>query len=196
MITDDIKSAYHRSKWALVLRGLYGLAIGVFILSRPVESVAAFALVIALWALLDGIADIVRAFTLRGLAPHWWVLLLTGTVSVLFGGAALYYYPALSLSFAVVWTALWLVTAGAMGVYAALMERRMGVPWGWTMALGVLTVFAGVLAYTYPGITLAGLLGVIAAFGIIGGVVRLMAAGRLYTVEREIRRTVGTPARA
>jgi uncharacterized membrane protein HdeD (DUF308 family) len=196
MITDDIKSAYNRSKWALVLRGLYGLVIGVFILARPMESVAVFALVIALWALLDGIADIVRAFTLRGLAPHWWVLLLTGAVSVLFGGAALYYYPGLSLSFAVVWTSLWLVTAGAMSIYVALMERRVGVPWGWTMTLGVLTILAGALAYTYPGITLAGLLGVIAAFGIIGGVVRLMAAGRLRTVEREIRRTVGAPARA
>jgi len=195
MIREDIKAAYHRSKWALVLRGLYGLAIGLFVLARPLESVGALALVIALWALLDGIANIVRAFTLRGIAPHWWVVLLTGVVSVLFGSAALYYYPALSLSFAVVWTALWLFTAGAMGVYVALMERRVGVPWAWTMSLGVLTILAGFLAYLYPGITLAGLLGVIAAFGIISGVVMLMAAGRLYRIERNLRPAVGAAGR-
>jgi len=195
MIREDIKAAYHRSKWALVLRGLYGLAIGLFVLARPLESVGALALVIALWALLDGIANIVRAFTLRGIAPHWWVVLLTGVVSVLFGRAALYYYPALSLSFAVVWTALWLFTAGAMGVYVALMERRVGVPWAWTMSLGVLTILAGFLAYLYPGITLAGLLGVIAAFGIISGVVMLMAAGRLYRIERNLRPAVGAAGR-
>jgi uncharacterized membrane protein HdeD (DUF308 family) len=123
-------------------------------------------------------------------------LLLTGVVSVLFGGAALYYYPALSLSFAVLWTALWLFTAGAMGVYVALMERRVGVPWAWTMTLGVLTILAGFLAYMYPGITLAGLLGVIAAFGIISGVVMLMAAGRLNAIEREVRPAMGAAGRS
>jgi uncharacterized membrane protein HdeD (DUF308 family) len=64
------------------------------------------------------------------------------------------------------------------------------------MSLGVFTIAAGFLAYAYPGITLAGLLGLIAAFGIISGVVMLMAVGRLNTVERQLRRTVGAQARA
>jgi uncharacterized membrane protein HdeD (DUF308 family) len=69
MITEDIKAAYSRTKWALILRGLIGIAIGVLILMRPLESVAALALVIALWALLDGFAN-TCADSLR-IVPHW-----------------------------------------------------------------------------------------------------------------------------
>src|SRR5476651_1225144 len=108
MINSDIKAAYSHTKWALGLRGLLSIAL---------------ALVIAIWALIDGLTNMVRAFVVRGLVSHWWVFLLTGAVSVGFGIAALYYYPALSLSFAVVWTSLWLLTGGAMAVYIALQER-------------------------------------------------------------------------
>ena len=111
MITEDIKAAYSRTKWALILRGLIGIAVGALILMRPLESVAALALVIALWALLDGFANIVRGFALRKVAPHWGALVFGGVIGVVFGGAAIYHYPGLSLAFAVTWTSLWLVLA-------------------------------------------------------------------------------------
>ena len=196
MISDDVRTAYKRSKWALVLRGLLGLAVGVLIFVRPLASVGALALVIALWALVDGFTNIVRAFELRDVAPHWWVLLLAGVVSVLFGGAALYYYPALSLTFAVLWTTLWLITAGAMAVYVAIQERKIGVSWGWTMFLGLLTIAGGILAYMYPQVTLASLMGVIAAVAIISGVAMLMAAAKLQSVERQVKETLRGAARA
>ena len=190
MLTDDLHTAYQRSKWALILRGLLGLTVGLLILARPLASVAALALVIALWALVDGFTNIVRAFTLRDIAPHWWVLLLAGAVSVLFGAAALYYYPSLSIAFAVLWTTFWLITAGAMAVYVATQERRLGISWGWTMILGVLTIVAGALAYMYPQITLASLIGVIGAFGIVSGGVMLVAAAKLQSVQRHVRGAV------
>src|SRR5262245_55988260 len=117
-ILDELKRAYNRSMWSLVLRGLLSLAVGVLILWRPMDSVSAFALVIALWALVIGFIDIVRAFELRQILQRWWILLLAGVVSVAFGVAALYYYPGLSLSFAVAVVAWWLLVAGGLGVYA------------------------------------------------------------------------------
>jgi uncharacterized membrane protein HdeD (DUF308 family) len=164
MVNDTLSGMYHQSKWSLVLRGLFGIAIGFFILFRPLDSVAAFALVIAFWAILDGISHIVLALELRTIVPHWAVMLLSGIVSTLFGMAALYYYPALSLSFAVVWTAVWLLLLGAIGVFVSIQERRMNVQWGWTLTLGIVTIAVGVLAFAYPGLTLAGLLSLIAAF--------------------------------
>jgi uncharacterized membrane protein HdeD (DUF308 family) len=186
MITDEIKAQYHRTKWALVLRGVFSLAVGILILTRPLASVAAFALVIALWAFSDGIVRIVYAFDLRAVAPHWWALLLTGVVSVLFGAAAIYYYPGLSLGFVVALTAFWLIAGGVLGGYIAIQERSAGISWGWTMALAVLAVVGGALAFMYPGITLAWLLGLIAAFALIGGVVTLMGAWRLQSFEHTL----------
>ena len=193
MIANDLKMDFNRSKWAIALRGLFGILLGVVILARPLDSVAALALVVALWALFEGAVAVVYAFEVRSMVSHWWVLLLGGVVSVLFGVAALYYYPGLSLAFIVLWVAWWLITAGVIGAYVAVMERRIGVSWGWTMAWGVLAIVAGILAAMYPGGTLAWLLVVLAAFGIIGGVLRLIIAFRMQSAQREVERRVGQP---
>ena len=58
---DDLKRGYRLGWWALFLRGLVGLAVGVFILARPLDSVAAFALVIAFWAIFNGLTTTVHA---------------------------------------------------------------------------------------------------------------------------------------
>jgi len=193
MLANDLRTAYNRSKWVVALRGLFGILLGVVILARPLDSVAALALVVALWALIEGTVAIVYAFEVRSVVAHWWVLLLGGVVSVLFGVAALYYYPGLSLAFIVLWVAWWLITAGVIAAYAAVMERRIGVSWGWTMAWGVLAIVGGALAIMYPGVTLAWLLGVLAAFGIVGGVVRLVVAFRMQSAQSELERSVGQP---
>ena len=64
MIASDLRQAYNQTKWALLLRGLLSLAVGIAILVRPMASVEALALVIALWSLFDGIVNIVRSFSL------------------------------------------------------------------------------------------------------------------------------------
>jgi uncharacterized membrane protein HdeD (DUF308 family) len=64
MTTGLIESAYRRTWWALVIRGLLAIAIGAVILWRPLESVTAFALFIAIWALFNGIVQIVHTFEL------------------------------------------------------------------------------------------------------------------------------------
>ncbi len=195
-MTDALVSAYRQGKWALLIRGLMGIAIGVFIFLRPLESVAAFALVIAIWALTDGIVSIVNAFALRTVVSHWGVMLLSGIVSVLFGVAALYYYPLLSLGFAVMWAAWWLIAGGALGIYVAMSERKADLPWGWTLTFGVIAIAFGIIAMVYPTVTLAALMGVIATFGILGGIAMLVAAGKMQSVEQDVKDALGTPSRA
>ena len=195
MIGDEIKGLYHATKWALILRGALSVIVGIVIIARPLESVAALALVIALWSLFDGTVNIVRSFQVRGVAPHWWVLLLAGIVGVLFGATALYYFPGLSLAFAVLWTAYWLMFSGVMAVYAAFMERRVGLSWGWTMAFGLVAIVGGLFALVEPVVTLATLIGLIAAFAIISGVVLLMGAGRMQSLQRDLRNAGSAAAR-
>jgi uncharacterized membrane protein HdeD (DUF308 family) len=193
MASDLIQSAYRRAWWALVLRGLLALSLGIFILVRPLESIASFALLIAVWALFTGIVQMVHAFHLRSLVQHWWVLLLSGLVSAIFGIAALYYYPILSLAFAVVWAAWWLFLTGGLAIYGALMERRMGVSWGWTLGFGILSVVAGGFALMSPPVTLAAIIGLISGFAIVSGVVLLVGASRLSSARGEVMDAVGSP---
>lgn len=182
-MTNEIKSLYTAAKWGILIRGLFGIALGIFIFMRPVESIAAFALVIAIWALSDGIVSIVHAFELRSVVENWWVMLLSGIIGVGFGIAALYYYPVLSLTFAVYWTSLWLITAGVVGIFVSMQERSLGVSSGWTLAFAIIALIGGVFAVVSPGITLASLMSLIATFGIVGGIALVVGAGKLQSFE-------------
>jgi uncharacterized membrane protein HdeD (DUF308 family) len=190
MAQTELGKAVQGAWWAVVIRGLLALSVGILILARPMDSVAALALVIALYALMQGIVTIVHAFELRQIAAHWWVLLLSGIISAGFGIAALYYYPALSLAYAVVWTSWWLILGGVAGISIAAMERRAGLPWVWTMVWGVVGVVAAGFAFASPPATLAALLGLISAFSIIVGVLLLAGAYRVRTVADTVTQTV------
>jgi uncharacterized membrane protein HdeD (DUF308 family) len=186
MASNSIESAYQRFWWALVLRGVLAVSVGVLILSRPSDSVAVLALIIALWALFSGLVQIVHAFDLRSLYEKWWVLLLSGLVSAGFGAAALYYYPNLSLAFAVVWFGWWLLLTGGLAVYAAFQERKLDLSWGWTMAFGIICIVVGVLAAMNPPTTISAIMGLIAGFAIVSGVALLVAAYKVSSAKQDI----------
>jgi uncharacterized membrane protein HdeD (DUF308 family) len=175
-LIENIKIGFHRTWWALLLRGLLGLAVGILILARPLDSVAAFALVIAWWALVVGLLEIVHAVELRALMKHWWVLLLSGLVGVGFGVAALKYYPGLSLSLAVVLVAWWLMLTGVLALSGAMMQKGVGVQWGWNALFGILSIVAGVFALLSPPVTLVAIMGLIAGFAIVSGLALLFGA--------------------
>ena len=181
-VLDDVKRLYHRTWWALVLRALLALAVGIFILVRPLDSVAAFALVIALWALFSGMVDVVHAVELAKVLKHWWVLLVSGLIGVGFGIFALIYYPVVSLGFAILWVALWLLIIGILAIYTAVQQKKLGVQWGWTAAAGVVGVVASAYALLVPPITLAAIMGLIAAFAIVSGVAMMVGAIRLRSL--------------
>lgn len=190
MASDLIQSAYRRTWWSLVLRGLFGIALGAIIIWRPMESIASFALVIATWALFNGIVQIVHAIDLRAVFPQWWVQLLGGIVGVAFGIAAFYYYPALSLAFAVAWTAWWLLLTGGFAIYVALQERQLNLPWGWTFIFGLSGIVTSVLAFMNPPVTLAAIMGLIAGFAIVSGVVLLVGAYKLASAKDVLAATL------
>ena len=186
MASDIIQTAYRRTWWSLVLRGIFGIALGAIILWRPIESIATFALVIAIWALFSGIVQIVHAFDVRAVFPQWWALLLGGIVGVAFGIAAFYYYPGLSLAFAVAWTAWWLLLTGGVAIYVAMQERQLELPWGWTLVYGLAAIGTSVFAFMNPPVTLVAIMGLIAGFAIVGGVVLLVGANRLASVKKAV----------
>ena len=183
-VLDDFRRAYRLTWWALLLRGVFGVAVGVFVFMRPLDSVAAFALVIAFWALFSGVVDIVHAVELSSVMKQWWVLLLSGFVGVGFGIAALMYYPALSLTFAVIWVAWWLTLVGIIGLYAAFQLKKFGASWGWPAAYGALSVAAGLFALVAPPVTIAAIMGLISGFAVVSGVALVIGAFTLRSIAR------------
>jgi uncharacterized membrane protein HdeD (DUF308 family) len=71
--------------WEVFLVGLASLAAGVLTLLWPGVTAIALLYLIAVWAIVRGIFEILAAFRLRRELSNEWLLALNGVLSVLFG---------------------------------------------------------------------------------------------------------------
>ena len=77
-------------RWMLIVGGLIGIAIGVLTINRPDVTVIALLYLIAVWAIVTGVAEAVAAYSFRAVLENEWLLVLSGIVSVVFGFALIY----------------------------------------------------------------------------------------------------------
>ncbi len=71
--------------WVFLLEGLLGIAAGVIAFVSPGATALAFLSIIAAWAILVGILQIVAAIRLRQVIENEWSMGLSGLASVIFG---------------------------------------------------------------------------------------------------------------
>jgi uncharacterized membrane protein HdeD (DUF308 family) len=72
-------------QWALLIEGVIGTIAGVLTFVWPAMTAIVLLYVIAFWAILTGIFEIIAGIRLRKVVTTEWLLLLTGVLSVLFG---------------------------------------------------------------------------------------------------------------
>jgi uncharacterized membrane protein HdeD (DUF308 family) len=72
--------------WQIVLIGAIGIAAGIFTFVQPDVTAVALLILIAAWAIVHGIFEISAAIRLRKEIKNEWLLILSGVISVVFGG--------------------------------------------------------------------------------------------------------------
>jgi uncharacterized membrane protein HdeD (DUF308 family) len=83
----DIVSAIRapRHHWALVVEGIVGIIVGVLTIVWPGITAMALLYLIAVWAIVTGVLEIIAGIRLREIITNEWLLILMGVISVLFG---------------------------------------------------------------------------------------------------------------
>ena len=120
------------------------------------------------------------------LARNWWLIGVRGLLGVVFGTIALIMPIATILALVLLFAAYMLVD-GAFTLYAAVRAARQREQWGLLAVQGIASIAAGVVAFSWPGITVLAFVLLIAAWSIVSGCIMLAAglqteAGRWWLI--------------
>ncbi|EXG82160.1 HdeD family acid-resistance protein [Cryptosporangium arvum] len=115
-----------RRAW-LLARGIAGVLAGVIALIWPGITALALLWVIAVWAVVTGLLEIVAAFHLRKEMRREWLLALSGALSVLFG-VLLIVWPTAGVLTLVVLIGVAAIAFGVTLLMLGLRLRQMGRP--------------------------------------------------------------------
>jgi uncharacterized membrane protein HdeD (DUF308 family) len=114
-----------RRRWWVLLEGLTSIAIAVITLLWPGVTALALLYLIAAWAIVTGVLEILAAIELRREISNEWLLILSGIASVVFGVLVIVFPGAGALS--VLWMiALYAVVFGALLVALSFRVRKLG----------------------------------------------------------------------
>lgn len=118
------------------------------------------------------------AAVLHGLAKNWWLMLLRGIASVIFGVLAFAWPGITILSLVFVYGAYALVD-GLSSLYAAIKGGDGASPRWWLAVVGIAGVLAGLISFVMPGAVALWLLLLIGAWAIVSGIFEIVGAIRL-----------------
>lgn len=115
---------------------------------------------------------------LATLSRNWWVFLIRGIASILFGLMTLF-LPGLTLVVLLAFFAAYAIINGAAAVFSAFASRNTDNRWWWQLIEGAVSILAGVLVLLWPDIAAVTLLLVIGIWAVLTGILQIVTAIRL-----------------
>jgi uncharacterized membrane protein HdeD (DUF308 family) len=113
------------------------------------------------------------------ITAHWWVPLVRGIISILFG-VILFVYPISGIFVFVIFFGAFAFVDGILAIFQALRFAHPSTgQWWWQLLSGVAGIIVGLVTFFYPGITAVTLAWFICAWAIVTGIFEIGAAFRL-----------------
>lgn len=167
-----------RNWWAVLLRGLAGIAFGIIAFFAPGVSFTALVLVFGAYAFADGIFNVASAIRRRGATDRWWMRLLEGVVGIAAGVTTLI-WPGITALALLYLIAAWALVTGAFEIAAAIRLRRV-IPGEWLLVLsGITSIALGIALVIFPGPGALVLVLSIGAYALVSGALLIALSLRL-----------------
>jgi uncharacterized membrane protein HdeD (DUF308 family) len=178
---------FTRNWWVVVVRGLLALWFGVAAIIWPGVTLMTLVLLFGGFAIAEGILALIGLFN-RDSATRRWEMALHGIVSII-AGVLTFAWPGITTL-----ALLYLIAARAIltGVFAiaAAIELRKTITNEWLLALnGLVALFFGIGVVIWPGAGALVLVGLIAAYAIVTGLLLIGLGIRLRRMRQGHRQT-------
>jgi len=181
-----------RNWWAIALRGVAAIIFGLLALMMPGITMAALILLFGVYAVVEGIFNVIAAVRGHSGAPRWF-LLLEGIVSIAAGLVA-FVWPSLTALVLLYVIAAWAIITGVLEIAAAArLHNRIRGEW-WLVLGGIVSVVAGVLMMWAPGAGALALVMWIGAYVLVLGVLHVGLAFRLRSGSVEAQQPLSRAA--
>jgi uncharacterized membrane protein HdeD (DUF308 family) len=178
MIIENDMKQLTRNWWALVLRGVFSVLFGLVIIAWPGIALQTLVLFFGAYMLVDGIFAIVSAVSHRLANRHWWFTLLEGLLGII-AGILTFVYPGITALTLLYIIAVWAILTGVLELMAAIRLREQ-IDNEWFLALaGIVSLLFGALIIARPGAGVLAVLGIIAGYAIVFGVLLIVLGLRL-----------------
>jgi uncharacterized membrane protein HdeD (DUF308 family) len=176
-LTPDVAGNARRYWWLFLIRGLLGLALGVWALLFPGATLAAVVLLLGAFLIVDGIIACVKAFQIMRSDASWGILLLEGILGLAVG-IAIYVWPGISILSLAYLVGYWAIFSGVVTIIGAA-RLRTHVRGEWLYAIfGVISLLFGLFVLVAPTAGLAYIVFMIAFYGFFTGITLIVLAFR------------------
>lgn len=171
------------SNWDMFLvRGILAILFGIATLLMPGITLIVLVVLFGGYALLDGVVLSILSIKDRKYHPDWWLMLLTGLVSIA-AGVVTFVWPGIttvSLFYVIV---AWAIVTGISEVIYAIRFRKE-IEGEWLLVLdGILSVAFGILLIAQPVAGALAVLWMIGVYAIADGVTLAALAFRLRNLD-------------
>jgi uncharacterized membrane protein HdeD (DUF308 family) len=112
------------NKGSLIFLGLLSIAAGLFTFLIPGITALGLVILIAAWAIANGVTEIVAAIKLRKVITNEWLLVLAGVASIVFG-VLLLLQPGVGALALIWWIGAWAIFMGVLLIILAFKIRHL-----------------------------------------------------------------------
>lgn len=168
-----------RHLWkSTLLSGVLSIILGVLMLVWPGISILVAAILLGVYLVVSGIAQVVFAFSLHVSAGGRVLLFISGAASLILAVLAFRHFgkdPSTAILLLAIWIAVGFIFRGVATTISAISEP--GLPGrGWNIFFGVITIIAGVVVLASPFDSLVTLVLVVGIWLIIMGVFEIASS--------------------
>ena len=184
-----------------LLMGITALVLGVLVLVWPGVSILAASVLLGIYLVASGIAQVILAFGMEISGGYRVLWFITGALSLVLGVLAFRHF---GQGYAVLLLAVWIGVAfifqGVAAVAIAISNRELPGR-GWTIFFGVLNAIAGVIVLAWPFDSLAVLALVVGIMLVLIGITQVFSSfgirNDLRSAEKRLSRFApGAPHKA